>query len=72
LQRRLSKMGIPVRLNELMTSAYAASRHLLAMRPLPRSVYVLGERGLRNELLAAGFCIMPTRLSGEHSSTTTF
>ena len=72
LQKRLARMGIQVRLDELMTSAYAAGCYLKEMRPKPSSLYILGERGLKNELRAAGFSVLPCGLRGERESATTF
>ncbi len=72
LQKRLAKMGVNARREEIMTSAYAAARYLQQMKPRPARVYALGERGLRNELRSAGFNLLPLCLSGECGSATTF
>jgi 4-nitrophenyl phosphatase len=72
LQRRLASMGIHAKKDELMTSAYAAACYLRSLRPRPSSLYVLGERGLRDELRTAGFEVLPLLLRGERHSATTF
>lgn len=72
LQKRLASMGIHASVDEIMTSAYAAALYLKEMRPKPRAVYALGERGLRNELRSAGFDVLPLRLRGEKEGATTF
>ncbi|MCL6089001.1 MAG: HAD-IIA family hydrolase [Candidatus Marsarchaeota archaeon] len=72
LQKRLAKMGIEARRDEIMTSAYAAACYLKSLKPKPRAVYALGERGLRNELRSAGFALLPLCLTGERAPATTF
>lgn len=72
LQARLRSMGIPAHENELMTSAYATALYLKSLRPRPRRLYVLGERGLRAELRAAGFTLLPLRLPGQRGAATSF
>ncbi|VVB56647.1 Phosphoglycolate phosphatase [uncultured archaeon] len=72
LQRRMKKMGIRAHPDEIMTSAYAAGCYLKGMKQKPKSVYVIGERGLKNELRSAGFSVLPLHLRGERESTTTF
>ncbi len=72
LRRRLARMGIEAKRDEIMTSAYAAACYLKSLKPKPGAVYALGERGLRNELRAAGFNLLPLCLTGECGSATTF
>jgi HAD superfamily hydrolase (TIGR01450 family) len=72
LLKRLRQMGIPAQLNEVMPSSYAAACFLKQMRPKPQTVFVLGERGLRQEIRAAGFTILPPVLKGEKANATTF
>ncbi|MDE1798298.1 MAG: HAD-IIA family hydrolase [Candidatus Micrarchaeota archaeon] len=69
---RLRKMGIPAQLNEVMPSSFAAARYLEQMRPKPKTVFVLGEKGLRQEIKSAGFDVLPPVLKGEHAAATTF
>ena len=72
LRKRLKKMGIDAKKEEIMTSAYAAACYLRTMRPKPHALYVLGEKGLRDEIRSAGFEVLPLKLKGEKESTTTF
>ncbi len=72
LQKRLKKMGMKAQVDEIMTSAYAAACFLKKMKPKTKAVYVIGERGLRNELRSAGFSVLPFKLGGEKVSSTTF
>ncbi len=69
---RLRSMGIPAQLDEVMPSSYAAACYLKQMKPRPRNVFVLGEKGLRNEIHSAGFHVLPPVLKGEKASATTF
>ncbi len=72
LHARMRKMGMKAQVDEIMTSAYAAACFLKKMKPKTKAVYVIGERGLRNELRSAGFSVLPFKLGGEKVSSTTF
>ncbi|MDO8588283.1 MAG: phosphoglycolate/pyridoxal phosphate family phosphatase [Armatimonadota bacterium] len=51
---KLTKLGIPARPDEIMTSAYAAALYLRQVKPDGRRVYVVGESGLKEELEQTG------------------
>jgi 4-nitrophenyl phosphatase len=58
LQKHMKKMGIKTSIEEIMTSAYAAAFYIKSLNPKPQKVYVLGEKGLMDELKDAGFCAL--------------
>lgn len=72
LQRRLSKFGIRAKLSEIMTSAFATAHYLNSLKPKPKRIFVVGEKGLRSELHSAGFILLPLTIFGEKPSSTTF
>lgn len=51
--RKLEQMGIPCHKRQIISSGYAAARYLKARHSGSR-VYVIGEEGLKQELLEAG------------------
>jgi 4-nitrophenyl phosphatase len=55
--RKLKRMGIPVRKSEIVTSGYATALYLKKNYPGAK-VYVVGEKGLRQELKEAGLRIV--------------
>jgi phosphoglycolate/pyridoxal phosphate phosphatase family enzyme len=57
LVRKLAKMGIKARKNEIDTSAYAAAKYISSKKPGAR-VFVFGERGLKDEIRSAGLRIV--------------
>lgn len=58
--RKLSRMGIPVREHEIVTSGYATAIYLQKHCPHAR-IFVVGENGLRAELKRAGFSLVPAK-----------
>lgn len=52
---RLGAMGIPTRVEEIVTSTSATIEHLHRHEPEIRSVLAIGADGMRTELLAAGY-----------------
>lgn len=52
LARRLTRMGIEARVDEVISSGWATARHL--ERSGVKSAYVVGSRGLAAEIIAAG------------------
>ncbi len=57
--QKLTRLGIPASPSEVMTSAYATGRMLVEAGAAGKSVYVVGEEGLRYELSAAGMRVVP-------------
>ena len=55
---RLAGMGIPVRPEEILTSAQATAEFLATTAPRGSRVYVIGEEGLRSSLEAQGFTLV--------------
>ncbi|MFN2483619.1 MAG: HAD-IIA family hydrolase [Candidatus Limnocylindria bacterium] len=58
---RLGAMGIEARADEIVTSTWATVEHLRLHDPEVRSVIAVGERGLLEELLRAGFDVTAAR-----------
>lgn len=56
LAKRLRKMGIPAHKSEIGTSAYSAAKYISGKKKNAR-VFVFGERGLKDEIKAAGLSI---------------
>jgi HAD superfamily hydrolase (TIGR01450 family) len=54
----LARMGIEAKESEIVTSAYATSLYLKRRAPGAR-IYAIGEPGLKRELEAAGFKLLP-------------
>jgi 4-nitrophenyl phosphatase len=52
----LDRMGIPVTVDDVITSAYATALHFNAQKWNGASVYVVGEEGVRNELVSVAGC----------------
>ena len=63
--RRLSRLGIPCRREELMNAAYAAAQHLKRHLPRRAHQFVFGWTGSARELTAAGFRPMSLRTRAE-------
>jgi len=55
---RLTAMGIPASPAQVMTSAHATGLHLRDQGAAGKSVYVVGERGLREEMALAGLRVV--------------
>ena len=55
---KISKMGHAVRPEQVMTSAYATGLYLEAQGAAGKSVYVVGEGGLREEMRLAGLRVI--------------
>ena len=53
--RRLASMGIEADVAEIVTSTWATIEHLRLHEPRVRSILAVGERGLVEEMAAAGF-----------------
>lgn len=51
---KLSRFSIRATEDQVMTSAYALGKYFQANRAVGRSVYVVGEQGLKDELAAVG------------------
>ena len=56
---KLTRLGIPARPEQVMTSAFATGLHLRGMGAEGKSVYVVGERGLAEEMRLAGMRVLP-------------
>jgi 4-nitrophenyl phosphatase len=56
---RLSAMGIPTTVDEIVTSVSATVDHLRRREPAVRRVLAVGEQGLVSELAAAGYAVTP-------------
>jgi HAD superfamily hydrolase (TIGR01450 family) len=52
--RKLTNMGIPTRVSEVINSSYVMARYLTKVSPRAK-VYVIGETSIINELQEAGF-----------------
>lgn len=52
--KKLQKMGFECSLSEVMATAYATAVYLSGIKRQNNSVFVIGEKGLRRELRAAG------------------
>ncbi|UCH33439.1 MAG: HAD-IIA family hydrolase [Armatimonadota bacterium] len=57
--RRLEAFGIPTPAEHVMTSAYATALYLKSRGDDGAKVYVVGEGGLREEIAALGFEVLP-------------
>ena len=55
---KLSSMGIPATVDEIMTSSYAAALYFAETNAVGKTVYVIGERGITEELTKAGMNII--------------
>jgi 4-nitrophenyl phosphatase len=55
---KLSAMGIPTPPEQVMTSAYATGLYLRSIGAEGKSVYVVGERGLHEEMAGAGLRVV--------------
>jgi phosphoglycolate/pyridoxal phosphate phosphatase family enzyme len=55
---KLATFGIPATEDEFMTSAYALGQWFVERGEIGKSVYVIGEEGLKNELMAAGMKVI--------------
>lgn len=55
---RITALGFPAREEQIMTSAYATALHLRADGAAGRTVFVVGEEGLRAELREAGLRVL--------------
>lgn len=51
---KLIRLGMPATIDEVMTSAYATAQILRAEGAAGRKAFIIGEKGLREELEAAG------------------
>ncbi len=56
--QRLASLGFPISPDEVVTSSYVAARYLLEEFG-PCGVWVIGEKGLADELAAAGHTVVP-------------
>jgi phosphoglycolate/pyridoxal phosphate phosphatase family enzyme len=56
---RLGGMGIPATAERIMTSAYATGRYLQEQGAEGKAVYLVGERGLTEEMNLAGMRVLP-------------
>ena len=54
---RLARMGVPSAVNEIVTSTSATLEYLRQHEPEVRRVLAVGERGMREELEAAGYAV---------------
>jgi 4-nitrophenyl phosphatase len=52
---KLSRMGVPIAPEQILTSALATASYLASIAPPRTRVFVIGEDGLRAALLQAGF-----------------
>lgn len=50
LKEKLEKMGIRARVEQMMTTAYAAAQYAKNMDDRPKKAFIIGEEGLREEL----------------------
>lgn len=57
--RRLTAMGIPAEVEEIVTSTVATAEHLRRHEPSVRTVMAVGAPGMVEELSAAGFAVIP-------------
>lgn len=55
---KLTRMGIPVDKEHIMTSAYATAVYLMSQGAQGGNVYVVGEQGLRDELTEIGMTLV--------------
>src|SRR5205814_9776692 len=55
---RLGEMGIPVRPEEVLTSAQATAEFPASSAPPGARAFVIGEQGLRSSLEARGFTLV--------------
>jgi 4-nitrophenyl phosphatase len=61
---KLSKMGIAISANEILTSSMATAHHLSEqVEPRSTSVFVIGEDGLRQPLIDSGFTLIDSPFS---------
>ena len=56
--KKLKKMGIQSDPNEIMTSSYATALYLKGKSPEKLNIFVIGEKGLKEELFSFGFHIV--------------
>jgi 4-nitrophenyl phosphatase len=55
---KISRMSYPARADQVMTSAYATGLYLQSLGAAGKSVYVVGEGGLREEMHLAGLRVL--------------
>lgn len=55
---KISAMGYPAQPDQVMTSAYATGLYLRSVQAEGKSVYVVGEEGLREEMRHAGLRVL--------------
>lgn len=55
---KLGRLGIPASTDEIMTSSYAAALYFVESRAIGRTVYLIGQDGLVQELEAVGMRIV--------------
>jgi phosphoglycolate/pyridoxal phosphate phosphatase family enzyme len=60
-QEKLARFVIHAEMNEIITSAWATGRYFIERNEIGKRVYVVGEGGLREELLAVGMRVTPFR-----------
>jgi 4-nitrophenyl phosphatase len=56
--RKLTGMGIPVTIDEIMTSSYATALYFKERGALGKTVYRIGEQGMEDELTAGGMRVI--------------
>lgn len=55
---KLTRMGLPTRAEQVMTSAFATGLYLKGLGAEGKSVFVVGEEGLREEMAAIGMRVL--------------
>lgn len=55
---KLTRMGLPTRAEQVMTSAFATGLYLKSQGAEGKSVFVVGEEGLREEMAAIGMRVL--------------
>ncbi len=61
---KLSRMGIPTTPEQVMTSSYATALYLKEQGAAGKTVYVVGERGIGEEMTNAGLRVLPDETEG--------
>jgi 4-nitrophenyl phosphatase len=56
--RKLTGMGIPVSIDEIMTSSYATALYFAECGAIGKNVYRIGEEGMERELTAGGMHVI--------------
>ena len=59
--KKLNRLGFKCNLQEVMASAYAAGQYLREKRPAGKTAFVIGEKGLVQELKTAGLKVVTVR-----------